>query len=136
MHCNLRRGCGQVLAKHRADFRSAYTVQTEADKMAAQAVNVLITGANRGLGLEMVKQMVEGKIPVRKMFACCRDPDGPRAEVRSPKNESVIISLDSFHASWKLQNFLHLQALRTLAKEHPNKIYTICLGTSFLFLLL
>uniref|UniRef100_A0A3Q3WR91 Uncharacterized protein n=1 Tax=Mola mola TaxID=94237 RepID=A0A3Q3WR91_MOLML len=69
--------------------------------MAAQAVNVLITGANRGLGLEMVKQMVEGKIPVRKMFACCRDPDGPRAE-----------------------------ALRTLAKEHPNKIYTICLDTT------
>lgn len=49
--------------------------------MAARSVNVLITGANRGLGLEMVQQMVKGSIPVKKMIACCRDPDGPRAEV-------------------------------------------------------
>lgn len=49
--------------------------------MAARAVNVLITGANRGLGLEMVQQMVKGSIPVKKMIACCRDPDGQRAEV-------------------------------------------------------
>lgn len=49
--------------------------------MAAQTVNVLITGANRGLGLEMISQMVKGGVPVRKLIACCRDPDGPRAEV-------------------------------------------------------
>uniref|UniRef100_A0A671YWK5 C-factor-like n=1 Tax=Sparus aurata TaxID=8175 RepID=A0A671YWK5_SPAAU len=59
--------------------------------MAAQPVTVLITGANRGLGLEMVKQMVEGKCPVKKLFACCRDPNGPKAE-----------------------------ALQALAKKHPN----------------
>ncbi|XP_070837092.1 C-signal-like [Chaetodon trifascialis] len=61
--------------------------------MAAQPVNVLITGANRGLGLEMVKQMMEAHHPVKKLFACCRDPDGPTAE-----------------------------ALRTLAKKHPNMV--------------
>lgn len=55
--------------------------QTEAEEMEAQAINVLITGANRGLGLEMVKQMVECQIPVKKLIASCRDPDGPRAEV-------------------------------------------------------
>ncbi|XP_030264159.1 uncharacterized protein LOC115575891 [Sparus aurata] len=59
--------------------------------MAAQPVTVLITGANRGLGLEMVKQMLEGKCPVKKLFACCRDPNGPKAE-----------------------------ALQALAKKHPN----------------
>ncbi|XP_010728700.3 uncharacterized protein LOC104918591 [Larimichthys crocea] len=59
--------------------------------MAARPVNVLITGANRGLGLEMVKQILEAQRPVKNLFACCRDPDGPRAE-----------------------------ALRTLAKKHPN----------------
>lgn len=58
------------------------TVQTETEEMAAQQVSVLITGANRGLGLEMVKQMMEAPCQVRKLFACCRDPDGPRAEVR------------------------------------------------------
>ena len=51
--------------------------------MAAKTYSVLITGANRGLGLEMVKQMVEATSrPIRKLFACCRDPDGPRSEVR------------------------------------------------------
>lgn len=55
---------------------------TETEEMAALPVNVLITGANRGLGLEMVKQMVEAPCTLRKLFACCRDPHGPRAEVR------------------------------------------------------
>lgn len=60
--------------------------------MAVQSVNVLITGANRGLGLEMVGQMVKGSVPVKKLVACCRDPDGPRAEV-SP--ELLFFSLQS-----------------------------------------
>ncbi|KAK5856176.1 hypothetical protein PBY51_007791 [Eleginops maclovinus] len=64
--------------------------------MAAQSVSVLITGANRGLGLEMVKQMVEAPRQLRKLFACCRDPEGPRAE-----------------------------ALQTLAKKHPNIISVV-----------
>uniref|UniRef100_A0A8C8C5Z7 Uncharacterized protein n=1 Tax=Oncorhynchus tshawytscha TaxID=74940 RepID=A0A8C8C5Z7_ONCTS len=51
--------------------------------MAAEACSVLITGANRGLGLEMVKQMVESPWPVRQLLACCRDLDGLRAEVRA-----------------------------------------------------
>ncbi|XP_042360576.1 C-factor-like [Plectropomus leopardus] len=69
--------------------------------MAAQPVSVLITGANRGLGLEMVKQMLESPRRVRKLFACCRDPDGPRAE-----------------------------ALQTLAKKHPNIISIIRLDAN------
>ncbi|XP_031697346.1 uncharacterized protein LOC116379539 [Anarrhichthys ocellatus] len=69
--------------------------------MAAQAVSVLITGANRGLGLEMVKQMVEGSLPVRKLFACCREPAGPRAE-----------------------------ALQTLAKKHPDVIVVVRLDAT------
>lgn len=51
--------------------------------MEAGSMNVLITGTNRGLGLEMVRQIVKGSIPVKKLIACCRDPDGPRAEVSS-----------------------------------------------------
>lgn len=50
--------------------------------MAAQGGTVLITGANRGLGLEMVKQLVECDNPLKRVFACCRDPKGAQAEVR------------------------------------------------------
>ncbi|KAM6965530.1 C-signal-like [Aplochiton taeniatus] len=69
--------------------------------MTAKSCNVLITGANRGLGLEMVKQMVEGAHPPRKLFACCRDPSGPKAE-----------------------------ALRCLAKKYPNIITIIRLDAT------
>ncbi|XP_034567155.1 C-factor-like [Notolabrus celidotus] len=69
--------------------------------MASKAVSALITGANRGLGLEMVRQMVEGPKAVRKLFACCRDPDGPRAE-----------------------------DLRTLAKKYSNIIHIIRMDVS------
>ncbi|KAM8843805.1 C-signal-like [Spinachia spinachia] len=69
--------------------------------MATKAASVLITGANRGLGLEMVTQMVEASPGVRKLFACCRDPDGPRAE-----------------------------ALQTLAKKHPDVIVIIRLDAT------
>lgn len=63
--------------------------------MAAQSLNVLITGANRGLGLEMVGQMVKDSVPVKKLIACCRDPDGPRAEV-SP--ELLFFLFTIFHS--------------------------------------
>uniref|UniRef100_A0A8C7VFR9 C-factor n=1 Tax=Oncorhynchus mykiss TaxID=8022 RepID=A0A8C7VFR9_ONCMY len=69
--------------------------------MAAKACSVLNPGATRGLGLEMVKQMVESPWPVRQLLACCRDLDGLRAEVRG---------------------------LRDLAKKHPNVITVVRLG--------
>ncbi|TRY65891.1 hypothetical protein DNTS_022759 [Danionella cerebrum] len=47
---------------------------------AVQACNILITGANRGLGLEMVKQLVENAPQEQHIFATCRDPDGPKSE--------------------------------------------------------
>lgn len=63
--------------------RVAHTVQVRAQAMATGGVTALITGANRGLGLEMVKQMAEcEKGAARKVFACCRDPDGAGAKVR------------------------------------------------------
>ncbi|XP_062388907.1 C-signal-like [Sardina pilchardus] len=69
--------------------------------MAGKACNVLITGANRGLGLEMVKQLLEKPIPNRKIFACCRDPSAPKA-----------------------------QGLQELAKKHPGVVHVIRLDTT------
>ncbi|XP_076000175.1 C-signal-like [Genypterus blacodes] len=59
--------------------------------MAFQLGSVLVTGASRGLGLEMVQQLVQVPRATQRVFACCRDPDGAKAE-----------------------------ALRNLAEKHPN----------------
>uniref|UniRef100_A0A8D2L4H0 C-factor-like n=1 Tax=Varanus komodoensis TaxID=61221 RepID=A0A8D2L4H0_VARKO len=48
------------------------------------ARSVLVTGSNRGIGLELVKQLVAASNRPQWIFATCRDPDGPRAQV-SPR---------------------------------------------------
>uniref|UniRef100_A0A671T7A4 Uncharacterized protein n=1 Tax=Sinocyclocheilus anshuiensis TaxID=1608454 RepID=A0A671T7A4_9TELE len=63
---------------------------------AVKACNILITGANRGLGLETVKQLLEDSSQKRHIFATCRDPDGPKSE-----------------------------ALRELVKKHPTLIVVL-----------
>ncbi|XDV13780.1 hypothetical protein PO909_002116 [Leuciscus waleckii] len=40
--------------------------------------SALVTGANRGLGLEIVKQLLEARCS--QIFAACRDPDGTNSE--------------------------------------------------------
>lgn len=104
-------GCGQAedqplltWTSTKAKYKGTNTVQTEAEEMAG--VNVLITGANRGLGLEMVKQMMEGRTAVNKMFACCRDPEGPRAEVRVITSSVAIWALSTKKHFYSL-NYQH-----------------------------
>ncbi|XP_051570889.1 C-factor-like [Myxocyprinus asiaticus] len=45
---------------------------------AVNTCRALVTGPNRGLGLEIVKQILEA--PCSKIFAGCCDPDGPNSE--------------------------------------------------------
>ncbi|XP_054614694.1 C-factor-like [Dunckerocampus dactyliophorus] len=79
--------------------------------MSSKPTSVLITGANRGLGLELVRQMTEDKGGVKKLFACCREPNGPKTETLqalAKKHPDIIIipmdvsDLDSIKEAAKL----------------------------------
>ncbi|XP_033748212.1 C-factor-like isoform X1 [Pecten maximus] len=48
---------------------------TEPETMSIAPRAILITGANRGLGLEFVKQIVCFSTPPKYLFATCRNPD-------------------------------------------------------------
>lgn len=69
--------------------------------------NLLITGANRGIGLEFAKQYVEAGW---RVFACCRNPD---------KSE-VLKQLASQHAGWLSMHALdvtNFEQIDSLAAE-------------------
>lgn len=44
------------------------------------ARSVLVTGSNRGIGLEMIRQLLGNSNRPEWIFATCRDPEGPRAQ--------------------------------------------------------
>ncbi|XP_064375390.1 C-signal-like isoform X3 [Dromaius novaehollandiae] len=65
---------------------------------ALRARAVLLTGSNRGIGLELVKQLLGGSRPPAWIFATCRDPEGPRAQelrdLASRHPNLVLVKLD------------------------------------------
>ncbi|AWP07973.1 Hypothetical protein SMAX5B_007152 [Scophthalmus maximus] len=63
--------------------------------------NIFVTGTNRGIGLELVKQLAEKTGKEAHIYACCREPEGTSAE-----------------------------ALRGLATQYPGKITIIRLDMS------
>ncbi|XP_062997093.1 C-signal-like [Elgaria multicarinata webbii] len=42
--------------------------------------SVLVTGSNRGIGLELVRQLAEMTDPPEHIFAMCRNPNGPQGK--------------------------------------------------------
>ncbi|CAI9607268.1 unnamed protein product [Staurois parvus] len=56
--------------------------------------SVLITGSSRGLGLEFLQQFLKSPDPPQKIFAACRNPDGPQSQALktlSEKHQNVIV---------------------------------------------
>ena len=51
--------------------------------------NILVTGANRGIGLALVKQLGETPGVEGHIYACCRDPQGPGAQVRLSQKRNL-----------------------------------------------
>ena len=89
--------------------------------MAVSLGNVLISGANRGLGLEMVRQLIGNE--KNRIFAGCRDPTtacelkeviGSNKNVTIFKLGKIIIDLCCFFIFNCLQNPKTLVTTRIL----------------------
>ncbi|KAL9839367.1 uncharacterized protein GJ701_009349 isoform 2-T2 [Geothlypis trichas] len=67
--------------------------------MAALARSVLVTGSNRGIGLELVRQLAASPRPPQHIFATCRDPEGPRGkalqELAAQHSSIKLVQLDT-----------------------------------------
>ncbi|XP_061450281.1 C-signal-like [Rhineura floridana] len=79
------------------------------------ARSVLVTGANRGIGLELVRQLLGSSDPPQWLFACCRDPDGERGQqlrkLASSHPNLTIVKLDA-------TNVASIKEAATCVKDH------------------
>uniref|UniRef100_A0A8B9V698 C-factor n=1 Tax=Anas zonorhyncha TaxID=75864 RepID=A0A8B9V698_9AVES len=66
--------------------------------------DVLVTGSNRGIGLELVRQLAASPQPPQHIFATCRDPDGPRGK--------ALRELSAQHPSIRLVQLVDLPSIR------------------------
>nr|XP_005314219.1 C-factor-like [Chrysemys picta bellii] len=61
--------------------------------------SVLVTGSNRGIGLELIKRFIGKPNPPEVIFATCRDPEGVRAQelknLASKHPNVVILQLET-----------------------------------------
>uniref|UniRef100_A0A8B9BHG1 C-factor-like n=1 Tax=Anser brachyrhynchus TaxID=132585 RepID=A0A8B9BHG1_9AVES len=63
--------------------------------MAALARSVLVTGSNRGIGLELVRQLAASPQAPQHIFATCRDPDGQELCLLSPTINLLKITINT-----------------------------------------
>ncbi|VDH94504.1 C-signal-like isoform X2 [Mytilus galloprovincialis] len=64
--------------------------------MGLQPKNVLITGANRGLGLELVKQFLRLQSPPKTLLATCRSPENAKDlnDIAAKHSNVKVMKLD------------------------------------------
>ena len=76
-----------------------------------QGANVLVTGSSRGLGLELVRQMVERG--AARVIATCRKPEGAQqlARLAEARQQISVISLDTNNVSTFHQLVSNVQKL-------------------------
>ncbi|XP_004944137.4 uncharacterized oxidoreductase C663.09c-like isoform X2 [Gallus gallus] len=68
-------------------------------EMARLARSILVTGSNRGIGLELVRQLAASSQPPQHIFTTCRDAAGPRGkslqELAAQHPNIKLIQLDT-----------------------------------------
>ncbi|KAM4017995.1 C-signal-like [Anomaloglossus baeobatrachus] len=64
---------------------------------------ILITGCNRGIGYELVRQLIEQRNPPKQIFATCRDPSSHQnkklIELATKYPKVIVIKLESTDAN-------------------------------------
>ncbi|KAI1235507.1 hypothetical protein IHE44_0002382 [Lamprotornis superbus] len=91
----------------------------------AAARTVLLTGSNRGIGLELVKQLLGSPRPPAWIFATCRDPEGPRAQElrdlasKHPNLVLVKLGMCALPLSWLYMGFQFFRAASSPAAKTP-----------------
>ncbi|XP_077166354.1 C-signal-like [Paroedura picta] len=83
----------------------------------SQCYTVLVTGANRGIGLELVKQWLRKPNPPKMVLATCRDPEGTRGQ--------ELRNMASKHSNLKI---LQLEATDPASVEAAAKKAEVHLG--------
>lgn len=56
-----------------------------------------MTGTNRGIGLELVKQLAEKTGEEAHIYACCRDPEGASAKVKQLQIFLIVLRSTNTH---------------------------------------
>ncbi len=86
-------------------------------------MNILITGANRGIGLEMVKYATQQGW---RVFACCRNP-------HSAENLFNIAKSSSGQVSVHIADMLELSTLQALSYELRNDAIDILINNAGIY---
>ncbi|KAM6430328.1 uncharacterized protein PHA67_002358 isoform 4-T4 [Liasis olivaceus] len=79
-----------------------------------RARSILVTGANRGIGLELVRQLAAEPDPLRWIFACSREPDGQRGQVL----RRLALSHPNLIVVKLVTNFASIREAATLVETH------------------
>lgn len=86
-------------------------------------MNILITGANRGIGLEMVRYSLEQGW---RIFACCRDP-------HNAENLFNIAKLSNGQISVHIADMLELSTMQALSYELRNDPIDILINNAGIY---
>ncbi len=86
-------------------------------------MNILITGANRGIGLEMVKHSMEQGW---RVFACCRNPHNAESLFN-------VAKLSNGQVSVHIADMLELSTIQALAYELRNEPVDILINNAGIY---